>query len=215
MKPSATLVLVDQTGSAFNSELRSGKDGLELFVIEPAILDRAVRGSFGIELLFAMLKSNHTETAVRMATEAGVTGIRVFRADRSIPRTAGEELRKKRDRMQRVCTEAAGQCGRAVAPDISIVGELGHAIESLPKEWSRYTMHEGRGVRPLAELMQRNKAPGVVLAVGPEGSFSDEENDTLESRGFIPAGLGPRVLRAETAAISAVVLAQAISGDMS
>ena len=57
-------------------------------------------------------------------------------------------------------------------------------------------------------------APGAVLAVGPEGSFTDRERALMADAGYRPAGLGPRVLRAETAAVAAVVLAQVVAGDM-
>jgi 16S rRNA (uracil1498-N3)-methyltransferase len=64
----------------------------------------------------------------------------------------------------------------------------------------------------LAEVAE--DAGGAVLAIGPEGAHSDRERELLEAAGFVGAGLGPRVLKAETAAIAAIVLCQSAVGDM-
>jgi 16S rRNA (uracil1498-N3)-methyltransferase len=83
----------------------------------------------------------------------------------------------------------------------------------VPDEFClRFVLAESGTVESLARL---SSAPGpVAMAIGPEGSFTDEERAILARAGFVPAGLGPRVLRAETAVMVAVVTVQTAAGDM-
>lgn len=208
------VVLVDGDGDAFLAELTRGSEGPELAVIEKAPMDRAVREPFPLLVILALLKSDLTELAIRKATEAGVASMRVVVCDRSVPRPRGDALAGKKDRFDRVAAEAARQCGRATVPVIEAHPSLDEALSSLPTGWPCFTLHEGLGTPPLVRELSGLDAPGVTLAVGPEGSFSPREMDLMESAEFRTAGLGPRVLRAETAAIAAVVVAQVVLGDM-
>lgn len=208
------VVVVDGDGTPFLAELRKGSKEMGLEIIGPATGDRAVKEGVPIVLVLALLKSDHTELAIRKTTEAGVSEIRVAVCDRSVPRPSRTGFGGKEDRYRRVALEASRQCGRASVPGVTTFLSLEEAVASLPTDMPRFMMHEAAGNRSLAGWLKRPDLPGVVLAVGPEGSFSEDEVTALKGSGFEPAGLGPRILRAETAAIAAVVVAQAILGDM-
>jgi len=208
------LVLVDGNGTAFTAELTRGDDGPGLAVIGEAPTDRAVKESFPVLVIMALLKSDLTEMAIRKATEAGVGSLRVTVCDRSVPRPASDALQVKAERFRRVAAEAARQCGRATVPTIEAFSNLDGALESLPRDWPCITLQEAPGTQPLSRLLSGLDTAGVTLAAGPEGSFTPRETDLMEKAGFLSAGLGPRVLRAETAVIAAVVVAQVVLGDM-
>lgn len=221
LRPGDAVTAVDGDGRPWEAVLED-VDGVPVLSVKgPAAQDRAVRQAAGFVLVMALLKGDHTEWAVQKATEAGVAAVRVAVCDRSVPRPKGPDVARRAERLRKVAAEAARQCGRAAPPDVDLFLSLAGAAGAeagaegdpgidpgLPRFW----MDEGPGVRPLATLLAG--APGAVLAVGPEGSFTDRERALLAAAGYRPAGLGPRVLRAETAAVAAVIVAQVAAGDM-
>ena len=126
-------------------------------------------------------------------------------------RPADADLPRREERLRRVASEAARQCGRPDVPGVRVHPDLATAVAACP-DLPRFLLDVRPGARSLAALSA--DAHGAVLAVGPEGSFTDDEVASLEAAGFAPAALGPRVLRAETAAIAAVIVVQAVAGDM-
>jgi len=121
----------------------------------------------------------------------------------------------RRARWLKIAREAARQCGRADVPALEAALPLADALAlpDLPaRRLALYEAERGRSLRvTLAE------APGPVataVLVGPEGGFARAEIDVAETAGFVPVGLGPRILRVETAAIVAVGLCAAANGDL-
>ncbi len=150
-------------------------------------------------LAFALLKRDATDLVVRQATELGVARIFPVLARRS----QGERVNTAR--LRAIAVEAAEQCERLTLPAIDEPLSLAALLGAWP---------EGR---PLVALVERAEAPGIRppagpsgLLVGPEGGFAPEERAELRRHGFVvPASLGPRILRAETAAIAGLALMQA------
>jgi len=208
----AEVALVDRAGATFRGRVRVSRDSWAVEVVGPSAEDRAVREPLRIHLILALLKGDRTEWAVQKATELGVFRVLVGVCERSVPR-AGSLQSPRVSRLQRVAAAASCQCGRATVPEVSWHDGLRAAIEVLPAAALRYRLDESSGVPPLATLLHE-PAHDVVLAVGPEGSFSARERELLDGAGFLPAALGPRVLRAETAAVVAVAVVQTVLGDL-
>lgn len=167
-------------------------------------------------LVMGILKGDRTEWAIQKATETGVREVHVAVMRHSVPRPEGPEARRKVERLRRVAREAARQCGRPVAPEVHLWPDLPAVMPALDR-WKdpvlpRRMLDERPGP-PLLAASLRN-APGAILASGPEGSFDPEERRLLLEHGFLPAGLGPRILRAETAAMVGLVVAQVVCGDL-
>ena len=113
---------------------------------------------------------------------------------------------QKLKRLRRVAIEAAKQSGRTELPGVE--GPL--ALEAVPPVEQGLVADPRAGARVFEVL---DPARPVALAVGPEGGFAEEELRTLVERGFTPVTLGPRILRAETAACALVALATAAFGQ--
>lgn len=153
----------------------------------------------GPALLFALLKRDATDLVVEKATELG--------ASRLLPvvtaRTTG--TRVAAERLALIAAEAAEQCERLTVPPIAAPAPLTAALAAWPAG------------RLLAAAIERSAAapisgPAAGLLVGPEGGFTGPELDLLLSRPFVvPVSLGPRILRAETAAIAGLAVLQAHS----
>jgi 16S rRNA (uracil1498-N3)-methyltransferase len=147
-------------------------------------------------LLFAPLKRDATDLVVQKATELGASRILPVLTDRT------NSARINLGRLHAIAIEAAEQCERLTVPDIAEPRRLAALLADWPDD------------RQLVAALERAAAPPVVpvrgpsaLLVGPEGGFTDLELDALRRHPLVVAGsLGPRILRAETAAIAGLAL---------
>ncbi|HET7718091.1 MAG TPA: 16S rRNA (uracil(1498)-N(3))-methyltransferase [Bauldia sp.] len=164
-----------------------------------------------LRYLFAPLKHARLDYMVEKATEMGVARITPVLTQH------GQVARVNRERMEANAIEAAEQCGILTIPRIDEPTALGTLLAAWPNEEPRRRLifcDEGDGgADPLSILAKLAPSPLAVL-VGPEGGFSDEERLTLRALSFVtPLPLGPRILRADTAAVAALALVQAALGD--
>ncbi len=155
----------------------------------------------GVALVFALLKRDATDFVVQKATELGVSALHPVITERT---NAG---RVNADRLLAIAREAAEQCERLSVPVLHPVRRLADLLGDWPAGHTLVAAMERAGagpVRPAADPAR------TALLVGPEGGFTSAELDVLRARPFVlPATLGPRILRAETAAIVGLALLQA------
>jgi 16S rRNA (uracil1498-N3)-methyltransferase len=165
-----------------------------------------------LTLAMAALKGDRMELVIQKATELGVSEIWpvvTFRTDAAArPALNGSRA----ERWQRVASGAAEQCGRAVVPHLAPTTTLEGLIER-PFDGVRAVLLETPGHQALASLHVTTTSP-LLLLVGPAGGFEAAEVGVLGAAGFAAASLGPRILRAETAGVAAVTIAQATWGDL-
>ena len=193
--------------------LFNGRDGEWLATIDPverrrcrlAIVEQ-LRGQLpepGPALLFAPLKRVRQEFLIEKATELGVARLEPVFTRRSVVD------RINRARILSIAIEAAEQSGRLTVPEIELPIPLDQRLESWPAGRLLYFGDETGAGGPLLETL-REKGPGDLL-IGPEGGFTDDELAGLRSLDHVVAiSLGPRVLRAETAALAALACWQAV-----
>lgn len=142
-------------------------------------------------LYCAMLKRENFELVVQKATECGVAEIVPVVTARTV------KLGAKLDRLQKIAREAAEQSGRGIVPVVHEPMSLKAAIAHAAGNASNVAFEIG------APALVPSRAASTGVFVGPEGGWDDGEVDLLRGAGYHVAGLGPRVLRAETAAIVA------------
>lgn len=158
-----------------------------------------------LELIVAVVKKSRVETIVEKAAELGARRIRLTVTQR----TNVEHVRL--DRLDAIAIEAAEQTGRLDVPTIDDPEKLGAILDSWDAS-RRLMFCDETGGAPVASSVT-DPGPWAIL-IGPEGGFSPEERDRLRSLPFTTAvSLGPRILRADTAAIAAMALWQAAVGD--
>jgi 16S rRNA (uracil1498-N3)-methyltransferase len=211
------LVNVMRQGVGSTVALFNGEDGEWRGVITQAA-KRAVRLSCteqlaeqrpspDLELAVAVVKRARLETIVEKAVELGCRRIRLVFTER----TNADRVRL--DRLQAIATEAAEQTGRLEVPIVEAPVKLVALLETWPADRRILFCDEGGAAAPALEALRGAAGPWAIL-IGPEGGFSDAERETLRSLPIVtPATLGPRILRADTAAISAMTLWQAAAGD--
>lgn len=199
------LLLFNGRDGEWRAEItETSKRGCVLTLIERT---RVQAGTPDLELIVALVKRNRLETIVEKAAELGCRRVRL-----AITRfTQADHTRV--DRLQAIATEASEQTGRLDVPEIVAPEKLDRILDGWPAERRLMFCDEGGDVRPALDALPRHDGAWAIL-IGPEGGFSPEERDRLRQESFVmPVGLGPRILRADTAAISALTLWQAALGD--
>ena len=162
-----------------------------------------------IDYIFAPLKHARLDYMVQKATELGARRLRPVMTSRTVAERVNLE------RMRANVIEAAEQCNLVHVPDVLEPEKLEKILATWEKSRSLVYCDETKAALNPLESLKALKAPSAVL-VGPEGGFTDEEKKLLKSRDFvIPISLGPRIMRADTAAIAALTLVQALVGDWS
>lgn len=164
-------------------------------------------------LLQGLLKGDKPEFIVQKATELGVSRVSFYATARTVSKVSEEKSEKKLLRWKKAAIEAAKQCGRTVLPDITVAEDLMSAVQSVQAELKLLLWEKG-GARSLKELLSGKRPSGAAILIGPEGGLSDEDAKAAEGADFIKAGMGPRILRAETAAIAAAAAVQYAFGDL-
>lgn len=145
-----------------------------------------------ITLAIALLKGDKLSEVVRAATELGVSRFQLLITEHADVKEIGTQ---KLERLQRVALEASKQCRRAVTPLVLSPIKL----KQLEPVVCGLVAHPGWSLKPREAV---NWDAPITIATGCEGGFSSLEIELLESRGFKTVGLGPRILRAETAPIA-------------
>jgi 16S rRNA (uracil1498-N3)-methyltransferase len=156
-------------------------------------------------LLFAPVKKTPADYLVQKAAELGVSRLQPVFTRRTIVSRINPE------RLLANAVEAAEQSGRLSVPEIGEAAKLEKILTAWPKQRRLYFCDEGGDARPLAEVA--GPAPAAILT-GPEGGFGPAERAALRALPFVtPVTLGPRILRADTAALAALAIWQSVKGD--
>lgn len=168
---------------------------------------RPMRVGPDLDLIIAMVKRGRIETIVEKAAELGARRVRL-----TITRRTNVDF-VKLGRLDAIAMEAAEQTGRLDVPEVADPEKLDKILDSWDPARRLVFCDEGGDARPAIEALAGTGDPAAIL-IGPEGGFAPEERERLRGLSFVtPVSLGPRILRADTAAISAMTLWQAAAGD--
>ena len=196
--------------------LFNGRDGEWLALVEQAAKRGGIlrcdaqtatlRPAPDLWLLFAPIKKARTDFIVEKATEMGAARILPVQTRH----TNSERIRQ--DRLQAHAVEAAEQCGGTTVPEVVELQPLDRVLANWPAD--RRILWADEAIAGAHEtLAGQPRGPWAIL-IGPEGGFAEEERRRLRAmEQVVPVALGPRILRADTAAVAALTLWQAVLGD--
>ncbi len=191
--------------------VRMGRSGVEVLVGAHLAVER--EASRAVHLVVGMPANERMDWLVEKATELGVASIQPLVTERCVLRLSGERAEKKQTHWQSIAVAACEQCGRNRVPVI-------HAVKSFA-QWAAGPLDaQNAGLRYVLSLQRIAVAIGgcldaasasssvdpVTFLSGPEGGLTESEETRATALGFVAASLGPRVLRAETAALAALTL---------
>ncbi len=215
LKTGDHLKLFDGTGAEYEAVIIS----LDATTFDVDIQRRLHSDAYsGIRILVAQafLKEKKMDDLVRKLTELGVAGWIPFFSQRSIARPDKKRLDSRLQRWNRIASEALKQCRRKTMLEITeplrfdAMLEFGKDCDLKIVFWENETTPVSRNFGSSRE----NPLNSIIAVLGPEGGFTDQEIARARQAGFITAGLGPRILRAETATLAACTLIQYLFGDM-
>lgn len=159
-------------------------------------------------LVFAPIKKTPADYVVQKATELGVRVLQPVLTRRTIAR------RVNPDRMRANAVEAAEQSGRVGVPETRALIDLDKLIAAWPRERRILFCDEAGGAPAIADALRAAEPSPWAVLTGPEGGFDPAERDALRALPFVvPVSLGTRILRADTAALAALAVWQAVTGD--
>lgn len=162
----------------------------------------------------ALLKGDRLDWVIQKATELGVASIVPIISERVVARPRVERLGSQHERWQRIGLEAAQQAERWEVPDVHHPVELATWF-STARGSLKLILSERSDADSLARIDVPQDTEGrILLLIGPEGGWSPLERDQARAAGFTSASLGPRILRAETAALAALVILQSRLGEL-
>ncbi|MFW6335196.1 MAG: 16S rRNA (uracil(1498)-N(3))-methyltransferase [Desulfosalsimonas sp.] len=203
--------LVDGTGLAFEARITGvGSDSVSVEITGRT----SMQNESGLQIAVAQgfLKENRMDDLVRQITELGAAKWIPLFTERTVARPDKKRMEKRLKRWQSIAMEAVKQCGRSLAPEIRMPAGLGEVLDMARDVDLPLFFHENAGTALPSDPQIRPDS--VLLVLGPEGGFTEDEASKARKQGFYFAGLGPRVLRAETAAVTACSLAQYMYGDL-
>jgi 16S rRNA (uracil1498-N3)-methyltransferase len=207
LQPGAQITLFNGQGGQWGARIeRMGRTSVEVCVqaLEAAAPDVARP----VHLALGMPANERMDWLVEKASELGAHGIWPLQTTRSVLRLSGERALKKRAHWLAVARAACEQCGGNRIPEIGEVSELPQWLMRTDHAPLRCVLSLAADAQPLALWLHRVPADAAVQFLsGPEGGLSPAEEDAARQAGYAPVSLGPRVLRAETAALTALTLA--------
>ena len=212
LKAGDAVVLFNGDGAEYAAVIsEAGRDRLVLEITGRAAVDR--ESPLAVTLAQAVSGGERMDYTVQKAVELGAAVIQPLTAERSVVRLQGERAAKRAEHWQAVVVASCEQCGRNRLPRVQPLLKFDDylAAESVRRDGALRLMLSPRSARGLRELDR--PAGAIVLLAGPEGGFSPQEERAAQQAGFLPARVGPRVLRTETAAVAALAAMQALWGD--
>ena len=208
-----TVELFDGSGSGYRAQIVSATPNqikFRILVSFPLPSESPIQ----ITLAQGFLKDRKMDELIRPLTELGIHRWIPFFSSRSVPCPDKNRLQKRSARWGKIAIEAAKQCKRGRIPHIEPALALDDVLKASEQTALKLLFHEeaGKGFEePIPAPAQPN---AILVIVGPEGGFTADEVERARSHGFVAAGMGPRILRAQTAAIAACTLVQYLYGDM-
>lgn len=210
MRAGDIAVLCDGRGTDYLARLETAERGCCTFTVLESTPNLA-EPSVHLRLFQAMPKGDKMEFIVQKAVECGAAEVIPFFSKRCVSRPDPKQMEKKTERYRRIAEEAAKQCGRGVIPKVGAAVEFS-ALKSMISPENTGILFYECAEAPLSALpeMKRN----IDIVIGSEGGFEQSEAQELERAGFSVVSLGKRILRCETAPVSAISVLMNMTGNL-
>jgi 16S rRNA (uracil1498-N3)-methyltransferase len=167
---------------------------------------------YAITLAQALPEASKMDWIIEKSVELGVAGIQPLAAQRCVVKLSGERAEKKRAHWRGISVAATEQSGRNRVPHVADLSDFTGWIAQ--QDLHRRILLTPRAEQSLSDWARHHPPQAVALMIGPEGGFTESEENMAQARGVIALSMGPRVLRTETAGLAAIAALNAIWGGM-
>jgi len=208
------VTLFDDTGREHEAVIRSlHADRGELEIRRSYEAGR--ESPLALTLALGLTKGEKMDFVVEKATELGVASIMPFTSSFTVPKLDDKKIANRTKRWQKIALSAAKQCGRTQVPEIMPLCEFTQMVDGAGSGQLKLLFWEKETARSLRQIHEAHAdATAILIAIGAEGGLSSAEVQLANARGFHSIHLGRRILRAETAAVTALSLVQFLWGDL-
>lgn len=211
LQPGAELTLFNGDGGEYLAQLATvEKKSASARILAAVPRDREL--PYEITLAQALPEAAKMDWIIEKAVELGVAAIQPLAAQRCVVRLAGERAEKRQAHWQGVIVAASEQCGRNRLARLAALDNFGAWIGQ--SDMHKRILLSPRATQSLPDWARHQPPQAVTLLIGPEGGYSEQEEDAAVARGAVMLSVGPRVLRTETAGIAAVAALNALWGGM-
>jgi 16S rRNA (uracil1498-N3)-methyltransferase len=204
LQPGDTITLFNGTGGEYGAEvIEMERRGSTVRIAD--FRDAEAEPPYHLTLAQGIAGSDKMDWLIEKAVELGASAFAPLTTTRSVVRLSGERAQRRQVHWQRIVQAACEQCGRNRLPEVLATRELATWLGSMPKQPEDGELRlllSPRASVPFSALTHEPPTQRVLVLIGPEGGFSAAEEAAATSHGFTAVGLGPRVLRTETAGIA-------------
>lgn len=209
VRPNENITLFDGKGKAHAARLTVlEKRRAEAEILHEDTTDN--ESPLNITLIQSISSGDRMDFTLQKSVELGVTAIQPVISERCIVRFDGERAAKRLARWQEIVISACEQSGRNTVPPVLPIIGYREALDKMPSESTKLIMSINRA-RKLGDIRQPSGA--IVFMVGPEGGWTEQEEQQAFEAGFQAVTLGKRILRTETAPLAALAAMQTLWGD--
>ncbi|MEX3924238.1 16S rRNA (uracil(1498)-N(3))-methyltransferase [Paraburkholderia sp. BR10936] len=204
LQPGDTIVLFNGLGGEYSAEI-VGMERRDTQVRIGPRRDFEAEPPYRVTLAQGIAGNDKMDWLIEKAVELGATNFVPLTAARSVVRLSGERAVRRQAHWQRIVQASCEQCGRNRLPDVAPARDIATWLDSLPGrpgEGELRLLLSPRANVAFSTLPVEPPSGEVTVLIGPEGGFSSQEEEAALDHGFLAVGLGPRVLRTETAGIA-------------
>ena len=205
---SSPLILFDGKGGEYPATI-TNIDKRNVEVELGSIVDINIESPLSITLAQGISKGERMDYTIQKAVELGITRIVPLNTERSVVNLKGERQEKKMAHWQGIIISACEQCGRNILPELLPMQSLDQWLSEDQRETRLLLDH--RASNSVSTLEGSDE---FTLLIGPEGGLSETEKEKAYAQGYKGLRLGPRILRTETAALTALAALQSRFGDL-
>lgn len=216
------LEVCDGENHEYICEIRGiSKESVEMKIIETVDINR--ESHIRVKLYQGLPKNTKMDIILQKLTECGVSEIVLVDTERSVVNLKEKKADKKLERWERIIYEAAKQSKRGIIPSLRGVLSFKDALEDMKNNdfnMSPYEAEKSVGIKEVLQsdevksLIENKKEVNVGIFIGPEGGFTEAENEKIKSEGIYSVSMGPRIFRTETASIAATTIVLYELGDV-
>lgn len=209
VRPNENITLFDGKGKAHAARLTVlEKRRAEAEILHEETAD--TESPLNITLIQSISSGERMDFTLQKSVELGVTAIQPVISERCIVRLDGERAAKRLARWQEIVISACEQSSRNTVPPVLPIIGYRKALDKMPSESTKLIMSINRACK-LSDI--RHPSSAIVFMVGPEGGWTEQEEQQAFDAGFQAVTLGKRILRTETAALAALAAMQTLWGD--
>lgn len=213
LRPGDRVTLFDGQGREALATIETvGPDSAVLAVEIPRLVEPGDRSR--LTVIQALIKGERMDLCVQKLVELGVDAIIPVQTERTVVRLSAERARKRHARFVDIARDAARQSSRARVPQVHDVLELEEALARVAACELKLVFWEREKSQGLRAVLPARPPLSICALIGPEGGFTAAEIEQATSAGFACVGLGPYILRAETAAIAVAAVIGSMFGDL-